>query len=698
MSDIAQTRLTETFCGRTAAVLLGVLWIAAMAVGDANAYSYVPMQAGLALVSLLALSAMIRGAKVARLSALGWCSLGIGVYFLVRCLCSFSVVESWREATIILGCGVFYVAGSFAAQGRSLKPVIVVLLSALILNIAAFFLSHYTELPMEYWGRPAAGPGGVNSRPVSLFIYKNFAGTFFILSGMIIAATAVLAPLQRYARISMLTVGVVAVFVSAYTGSRAYFVLPLIMLVEIGVLRVIFRSLSAEKMDTVVLLSAFVITGCLVASVCVFMLDTGVFSKLVGVNTHGRYAMWKEVCRLLPEAPLWGYGASSVPWLALPFAEKMPTIVNYAHNEYLQAWVDYGLIGLAGALFVVIGHSARLFRIFTSEQVSVTQRVLTALALLCFVSMAICCMVDFYWHNFSMAAMTAFAAGILAAPYPCSVRKRQRVQRIAGRKERASLALCSVACCGLCLWLMGGCFPAWSKQWEYNRLSKPGVDESGAARRGLIAALVPGYPASALVDQYVREPHIGSSVETDLQLFRIVFAANPHQLCLITMQGKMLTDNGRYAEAETLYRRYYPGDGPLSTASMDWSNFYALNLLQWGQACLRSGDVAGAHSRMSYALRVVDAGRGFPFGDSVRYVCGRVEEPEKYFLPYWQGYVRNRRQDVQVMEQIGVPKDNSWMLPLEPGGKPSLYRRLFRPEELETESAEAQKTQLSPSL
>lgn len=698
MSDISQTRLTETFCGRTAAVLLGVLWIAAMAVGDANAYSYVPMQAGLALVALLALSPMIRGAKVARLSGLGWCSLGIGVYFLVRCLCSFSVVESWREATIILGCGVFYVAGCFAAQGRSLRPVIIALTVALILNVAAFWLSHYTSLPMEWWGRPSVGPGGINGRPVSLFIYKNFAGTFFVVCGMCLAALAVWAPLRLGARAAMLVAAVAAVWVSAYTGSRSYYVMPAVMAIGIWILWLVQRLVSEEKSSPFVLLSAFVIVGGIVAALCAVLLVPGCFTMLTELDAHGRFSHWRDVCRLLPDTPLWGNGASSVQWLVMPFYSQNWHSLNYAHNEYLQAWVDYGLIGLAGVGGILVGHVVRAFRIFLSEQVGETRRVLTILALLCFLSWSFCSFADFYWHNFSIAAMTAFAAGGLAAPYPYQANGRRYTPLPAGRGGKGMLALGSVACIGLCVWLSELCFPAWVAQWEYNRLSRPGADESGDARCALIASLVPAYPSSALMDQYVREPRRGDSWEKEVQMFRRVLAANPHQLCMVTMLGKILTDHGRYAEAESLYRRYYIGDGMLSTLLMDWSNFYALNLLQWAQYCKLHGDIAGAHSRMAYALRIAASGSvAIPFNGLYR-GDERVWETDGKFLPYWRTYLSNRRQDVQVMEQIGVPKDNSWMQPMEPGGKPALYRRLFRPEELETESSESPKTHPSPSL
>ena len=697
MSDISQTRLTETFCGRAAAVLLGVLWIAAMAVGDANAYSYVPMQAGLALVALLALSPMIRGAKVARLSGLGWCSLGIGVYFLVRCLCSFSVVESWREATIVLGCGVFYVAGCFAAQGRSLRPVIIALTVALILNVAAFWLSHYTSLPMEWWGRPSVGPGGINGRPVSLFIYKNFAGTFFVVCGMCLAALAVWAPLRLGARAAMLVAAVAAVWVSAYTGSRSYYVMPAVMAVGIWILWLVQRLVSEEKSSPFVLLSAFVIVGGIVAALCAVLLVPGCFSMLTELNTHDRFLLWKCVCRLLPDTPLWGNGASAVQWLALPIYNTNWNSLNYAHNEYLQVWVDYGLIGLVGMGVILVGHVVRAFRIFLSEQVGVTQRVLSALAVLCVLSWAFCSFIDFYWHNFSIAAMTAFAAGGLAAPYPYCTKGRRHTPSPAGKGGKGMAALCAVSCIGLCTWLCSACFPAWVAQWEYNRLSRPGEDEDGVGRRAIIASLVPVYPATALMDQYAREPRCGDPWEKEMQMFRTVLAANPHQLCMVTMMGKILTDHARYAEAEKLYRRYYIGDGMLSTLMMDWSNFYALNLLLWAQDCRDHGDLAGAHSRMAYALRIEKAGMYSSFCGRYR-LDERVWETDGYFLPYWKTYVSNRRQDVQVMEQIGVPKDNSWMQPMEPGGKPALYRRLFRPEELETESSESPKTHPSPSL
>lgn len=675
--------MTETLTGRAACVLLALVWLVSMSVGDANAYSYVPMLAGLALVILLALSAMIRGAKVVRMSMTGWCSLAVGVYFLVRCLCSFSVVESWREASIILGCGVFYVAGVYAAQGRNLRPVLTVLTIAIVLNVLAFVYTHATDLPMEWLGRPLVGPGGLNHRPVTLFVYKNFAGTFLLITGMTVCALAWWARLSFMRRALLFLIGGIACYVATCCGTRSIYMLPPLMIPVVWTLWVVLRLYAEEKNGMAVYLSGFIIIVAVCVGIALFLLDPGVFSQIVAIDSHSRFEGWKDVCRFLPDAPLWGYGASSVQWLVLPYFCANYSSLNYAHNEYLQAWADYGVLGIAAMLGVLVVHLVRAFRVLGSEHTTASQRLMTVAAALVLIGWSVSSFVDFFWHNFAIAGMTAFSSGILASPYASAVRGRIKRPIPAGVFGKAPLALFAVAGCSLSIWLISLSFPVWVRQWEFNALSRVGADEDGTLRRAMIAELLPDYPSPALTDQYVRIPRSGDPWQEDVRLFRIALQGNPRQLCTVTMLGKTLTDHGLYEEAELLYRRYYPGDGPQSTLMMDWVSFYSLNLLSWGQACMAKGDVSGAYSRLAYGVNITKKTK-FPAFDRTWRSDEHVWEVNGKLLPHWGDYVRHRQQDVSVMEQIGATKDDSWMQPMEPGGKPSLYRRLGLPEVSDT--------------
>lgn len=681
--------MTETLTGRAACVLLALVWFVSMGVGDANAYSYVPLLAGLAVVVLLALSAMIRGAKVARLSATAWVSLGIGVYFLVRCLCSFSVVESWREASIILGCGVFYVAGVYAAQGRSLRTVGIVLAVAVALNVLYWWLMRQPDVPMEWAGRPAVGPGSVNHRPVTLFVYKNHAGAFLMMGGMLLAALALWAR-GGWKKAGAAVIAVSAIYLSGQCGTRAIYLLAPLLLFGMWVLSVVIRLYTEEHLGWLTILSGFAILGGIGGGLCYAVFEPSVLNWVTQINSHDRYGIWQLCLQVVQDVPLWGAGTGAVQWLLLPLNNITGYMINYAHNEYLEAWVDYGAIGL-GCVLVVLGwHGGRAFLILASDQVTHCRRVLTSLALLCLFGWAVVSFADFHWHHFAIAGMTAFSAGILASPFGYVEKKTGRLRKVMlqQHKGKGVLALAGVCVMGLCAWLASQSYPVWRCQWEFNRLAtQKEADEDGNARHAMLKALAPGYPASELMDMYYKIPGGTDDRDQEVALLERVLAANPRQLYTVIMLGNILTDHGQYEQAERLYRRYFVRDGMDSAVVAEWSGYYALNLLQWGHWCVLNGDAKGGYSRMRYALRVVLANQTPLY----RQFRGRASRSGKGWLqtgkdvPGWTQYVLSRMQDVKVLELLGTEADDSWQAPLEQGGKPALYRRYAAPKALKTE-------------
>lgn len=674
---LSQKRLTETFAGRAAALLLLLIWLAAMSMTDVNAYSFLPTLGGLAVVVLLALSALLRGAKMVRLTGLAWVSLGIGVYYLVRCLCSFDVVGAWREAPLILGCGVFYLSGVCAAQGRSMRPALLALAAALLLNMLFYWLMHDTALPVEWTGRPEAGPGGVNTRPVSLFVYKNQASAFFALSGMLLLAAALWHNMRSVSRLALAALGLGSVLLSGCCGSRAGYLIVPLMACAIMVLWVVLRLYTQEKYGAGIFVGAFLVLLGMGLGIAQLFFEPGGLNFLASTDSHQRFGLWAQCCTLLPDAPLTGYGASSVPWLLAPFLELYSnwSLANYAHNEYLQVWLDYGIIGLLGMVFIVGGHILNGFGALISEPVSPLRRCMTALAMLCLLSWFVASSVDYFWHQFSITAMTAFAAGVLASPYVREDRRRGTLVRVTllGARGKAVLALLGTAVLCVCAWLIVLQYPAWSAQWRFNELSRGGADADGEARLALITELIPGYPSSRLMDTAYTLPGSGKPWTQEEACLRAVLRANPRQLFMAVQLGRMLTEQGRYAEAESVFRRYYIGDGMASRRTTHWPNFYVYNLFNWGHALLLSGDASGAYSRLAYALRVTDS-LHINFAERVLYRHDAWYADEE-MRRRWADYLAARRQDVALLEMLGTAPDDTWMQPLEEGGKPALYRR-----------------------
>lgn len=678
--------MTETWTGRAACGLLAAVWFVSMGVADANAYSYVPLLAGLAVVILLAISAMIRGAKVVQLSRTAWVSLGIGGYFLVRCLCSPSVVESWQEASTILGCGVFYVAGVYAAQGRSLRPVLTMLVIAAVLNLVYFWLMQYTDVPMEWAGRPAVGPGSVNHRPTTLFVYKNHAAAFLCMTGMLLFAAALWMKRVGWERLALCLLGGLCVLISAECNSRSpYFMAPSLLFIG-WILWVVIKLYEDEKLGIGTILSGFFLLGMLGVVGCSALFDSDIIHFVETINSHDRFGIWREVCRLLPETPIWGHGALSVQWLVMALPDlhlQVYSMANMAHNEYLQVWVDYGLIGLIGMLLLICGHTIRAILVMSSEAVAARRRILTAMALLCLSGWSICGIVDFFWHHFAIAGMTAFAAGMTASPFAYTNVRRCIHRKIAAQtaKGKGALALIGVSAAGCILWLVSHMLPAWNVQWEFNRLSQVGADENGEKRHALLTELVPLYPATELMDQYFRIHRFRDRWEKETELLRTTLEANPMQIHTAVMLAELLSRHERYTEAETIYRRYYPGDGTDRTLHADWANMYALNLLRRGQSLWAKGDKPLAYSLIQYGLHVAENSSGWSV-DSPYRADKHVWNINGKYMPEWGRYLKARKQDVAVMKMLGVEPDDSWQAP-DASGKPALYRRYGAPESLD---------------
>lgn len=678
--------MTETWTGRAACLLLALVWFVSMGVADANAYSYVPLLAGLIVVILLALSAMIRGAKVVQLSKTAWISLGMGAYFLIRCLCSPSVVESWQEASTILGCGIFYVAGIYAAQGRSLRTVLWLLVIAGVLNLVYFGLMQYTDVPMEWAGRPAVGPGSINHRPVTLFVYKNHAAGFLCMVGMLLFSAVLGVKTNSIHRIGLCAFSMLCVLISTGCHSRSpYFMIP-VMLLELWVLGVVIKLYEDDKLGLGTILSGFVILGLLGVSFCSLLFEPDIIRFFESMDSHGRFDIWREACRLLPQAPAWGHGALSAQWLTMAQPDlrlHLFAMANFTHNEYLQVWVDYGLIGLGCMLFIIFRHTYRGFIIMSSDKVSPRQRLLTAAALLCLIGWSACCIVDFFWHHFAIAGMTAFAAGITASPYPYENARKgiQRKVRLQTTQGKALLSFSGLIAAGCAGWLCVHTLPAWQAQWEFNRLSLPGTDETGERRHAILSQLVPHYPATELMDQYFRIPRHRDYWRQETALLRTVLTANPRQLNTAVMLAELLSRHGEYEEAETVYRRYYPGDGADRTSHADWANMYALNLLRRGQHLWATGHQPMAYSLLRYGLQIASTQDSLWSADIPARDDEHVWNTNGKYMPRWREYLKARRQDVAVMKLLKVEPDDSWQAP-DASGKPALYRRYGAPESL----------------
>ncbi|MDO5469895.1 MAG: O-antigen ligase family protein [Akkermansia sp.] len=697
-------RLTESKPGLILGILLAVMWIASMSIADSSPCTLPPLLWGLALVVLAALVCLAIGYKVVRLPFTAWLSLAAGGYFLARALTGFSVTDNWSDTGLILGAFVFYLAGVYSGQQNNSRGTAIVLSLAILLNIFYMWLLQDESISLNWAGRADIGLAGPCSRNTSLFVYKNFAGLFFTLAGALLLWRVVLSETKGLKIILPLLIGAGSIAASFFCGTRQiWVVLPLTLLIG-WILWLIVGLYAAKPLHWGILAGgiSFLIGG----AICVydFLFGHSISEQIFSINTHLRAGIWDYICDVAHKAPLYGYGPAGSTWEIVHFYNQ-GALPNYAHNEYVQAWADYGIIGLGLMLGILILHLIEGFRALASDTLPHARRVKVVLALICLLTISVSAAGDYVWHSFALVSMTAFACGTLASPY---ARPRLRLFDRRNWAPGHAPALNPVRAetrCGKALVLALGLVlltalgklgntltPFWQAERHFDRMIAAGATPE--QQRDHLMSVILSYPDSRIADYYVllaqtTEPDWSMYTEEQLRELKLnnlishipepdwkayerglraTLAANPRQLCIAATLAQLLSKQSRFEEAEQLFRNHYPGDGPDNKALASWGTFYAAHLQRWGQHLLSTPDgTEKAYSMLTYAANIAK---------KTGYVVGRHFRRDRTCnITRLQAFQRGYARDLQVLRYIDPPKDDSWMQPLTQGGKPALYQR-----------------------
>ena len=673
-------RLTETLPGRLAAILLAVVWIASMAAVDSNAYSVWPFLIALSAISLLFISGMLFGGKVVRIPWMGWLMLGCGGYFFVRCLCSYSLVESWLESSLIISCGVFYVAGIYGAQAKRASFQVWVVLLAVLLNLLYLWLRP-GEMNMLWTGRPEFGLSGYNNYPVTLFVYKNFAGAFQMIGGAVLLGIALWIEKSLQMRLLCLVGAAVSICSSFFCSTRVVFLLAPILICLIWGVQFLVELFTREKVRKITMLGGLVLGAYAMVEVVNLFVGGGL-KQISDIETHLRFDIWKPVLNVATSGPLWGSGTMASHWEIIGVFNEDST-PNMAHNEYIQAWADYGGIGLVLMLMVVLMHTLMGIRCLGADGITPLRRGMVAVAMTFLWAYVIASVTDAYWHSYAVATACAYCCGIMVSPlHSVSTVRRGELReitrsvvgvKIQGKCGRGVLALLAIGVIGFTCWQCPHLSAAWSKQWLFNELARPGADDTAEKRLVLLEQIMDVYPDTEVADNYFKLPHYGGARPESESLLRKALAANPRQGYTMMMLVNLMGQQARYDEAEKLMRRYYPQEGYPFCWGCNWPFYYYYNLLRWSVALMEEGQTEKGMSMAEYALNMQK---------SVRFIVGgrRNVKPDECITMGLAGVsmealaiTKTLRNRLKLMKKLNLQKDDSWMQPLEPGGKTALY-------------------------
>ncbi len=661
--------------GRYGGWWLLVVWIASMAVVDSSSYTLFPINAMLIVSALLTAPALLS-------VAWGWCSViaaAAAAYFLWRCGHSYALVESWHEGGLLLACVVFYLFGSYSGQRGRLAWMLAALGIGLILHAVYFFLMRWGMAPLEWTGRSSASICGSVRRPVTLFVYKNFAGLFFMTGGSILLwACAWATSLGGLWRRLFGVVGGGALALSFWCNTRVVIPTAAVCLFGGWVLWLLLSVGRKQKLGALALAPGVVVAVAGLVVVADLMLGGRTLPAIAGIDSHSRFEIWKAVIQAGQHVGAWGMGARSVEWEVLPFFQDW-NLPNFAHNEYLQAWLDYGWMGGIALVLVLAAHVSSGFWGIVAEGIGEEQRVSKALAVLLLISVGVAAFADFPWHDVPLAAMSAFACGVLASPYPRARRRlplgrngRVRVEMMPLRTpsfgERLGVLLVLASVCWGEAYYMEKLWPAWRFQRVFARQS---ASWNPQQKCSFLAKVTQQYPDSHVADQYTAISFaFPRPLEEACAVYRSVLQANPKQLYMVAALASVYDKMGEFEEAEALYRKHYPGEGPLPSCHSCWPGYYGSHLLQWGRELMVRGRKEQAYSMMEYALNIDT------YAMLNSSACSRADID--------RGELRKRQNqyrrvidalalETTTMRAVGLEKDDQWKLPMTAGGKGALY-------------------------
>ncbi len=676
-------RLSESKPGLLLGIILAIVWIASMSAADVNACTITPFLWVIMGVLLITVFCILKGYKTVQLPLLVWFSLLAGIYYLVRAFSGFSVTDNWLDIGLILCAFVFYLVGVFTGQQQSTRGCTIVLSAALLLNIIYFFVMQNDDISLHWLGRTDTSLLGPNTRNTTLFVYKNFAGLFLSLSGSLLIWRAIWIHERKTGDWFSILIGIAGIVISFYCSTRTpWFIMPL-MLAGGWILWFTLCLFTEKKTGWFIIGGGILIFVAGVIAVYDFIFGNTVAAAILNIDSHLRYLMWENINNSAIDAPLWGYGPAGSVWTIVPTYNEWH-LPNFAHNEYMQLWADYGIIGLALASVILILHIVKGFLCLAADGVSPGRRIKVALTLLCLAGLCGSAIADYTWHSHGLIIMTAFACGTLASPYSKRTSglfarrnwapghspslRPLKAEGLCGRVIISALALALTTTMGK---LSNTLAPTWLRQWQFDSMvsRQAPADE----QRNFLADTITAYPHSRIADYYMAlAPEVQPDWTAYEKLTRTVIDANPRQLFMVTLLAQILGKQERYRDAEELFRQYYPGDGPDNTRLSCWATFYAANLQKWAQQELNNNNNLGqALSMHNYATNITQ-GRGFIPGALYR---SGIKTWTQGGTPEQKAFQRACRSDLALLRAINPPQDHSWQLPLTPGGKPALYIR-----------------------
>jgi len=387
-----------------------------------------------ALLGLAALLAVLRGKWPMRSSPSDLCfatALLFGFYFIGRCFTSPVTAWAREDLFLLLGCAVVYILSATALSHRHLRMTIFILLLLLTLgNLAVGFIHfsgkwtfHVVPGYMRSFG-DVHRIGGFYNNPnhlaaflsvmtlftASVALFGRGGATWKLLLVFISLASAVGVALtvSRGALVGLGTGALTLVVLGLWVLAKTYPTLIGKVILGIGALAMLMglglSSVFSEQLQS----------------------RSGIGSIQQG---DPRLYIWRAALAQYAEHPALGSGARMFYAGCIKYrtADSVSWMQDalFAHNEWLQALADYGVVGLALVALMMLIHllnGLRFLRWFVGERfprkatIASNNLGFTIGSITAIVAMLVHAVFEFHFHVPATALTAAFMLGILTNP------------------------------------------------------------------------------------------------------------------------------------------------------------------------------------------------------------------------------------------------------------------------------------------
>ncbi|MCX5830442.1 MAG: O-antigen ligase family protein [Deltaproteobacteria bacterium] len=361
-------------------------------------YAFLGTQTCLILALAGALWFAYEGKEEIKVSAVTFLMLVLALWLFISTLWSripyLSIITAWWLAVAALACGIFLLTPRKGFLYAALLG------AAFVSGGLQGLLALYQFFVLE-------------TLPNGLFLYKNLLGSFLVLLVFLLCGLFFILPEEKKSiRYLLLTFLFFLTFVVDIIQSRGVF---LSLFLSMLLFFAIARYLKANRRTLVTLLVTLVLAFVCAELVSLSATLTGLSQRVMSLENpfaagKDRFLIWQGCLEMIRDYPWWGTGLGTYWLLWPPYRSPLDTSGGYyAHNDYLQFWIEGGiplLIILLGLMSVI---AVAFYRTMNAKELPQANKI-EALSLFAgLMALAIHTVTDFNFYNMP----TMILAGVM---------------------------------------------------------------------------------------------------------------------------------------------------------------------------------------------------------------------------------------------------------------------------------------------